>query len=89
MALTRLLEIEDVMKAVGLSRGTIWSLRRTNEFPAPVQLSANRIAWRESDVEAWMANLQPAEVKPPVDPLRKPVPVNVDAWADKIASEVQ
>lgn len=26
------------------------------EFPAPVRLSANRIGWRVSDLEKWMAS---------------------------------
>jgi predicted DNA-binding transcriptional regulator AlpA len=30
------------------------------EFPAPRQLSARRIAWRRSEVTAWVASRPPA-----------------------------
>lgn len=26
------------------------------EFPSPVAIGANRIAWRESDIERWLAS---------------------------------
>ena len=26
------------------------------QFPAPVRLSANRIAWRASEIDAWIAS---------------------------------
>ena len=40
---------------VDLSRTTVWRLIRTKAFPAPVRLSAGRVAWIEDDVEAWIA----------------------------------
>ena len=51
---TALLSWQEVRKIVPLSRATIWSLRRTGGFPQPVQISANRIAWRASDLNAWI-----------------------------------
>ena len=50
-----LLSWQEVRQIVPLSRGTIWSLRRHGKFPKPVQISANRIAWRASDLSEWIA----------------------------------
>ncbi|WP_267424798.1 AlpA family phage regulatory protein [Methylobacterium sp. GC_Met_2] len=48
-----------VRERIGLSRTTVW--RRVNEgtFPAPVRISAQLVAWRASDLDAWEASLQP------------------------------
>ncbi|MGE3473149.1 MAG: helix-turn-helix transcriptional regulator [Vicinamibacterales bacterium] len=50
-----LLSWQEVRALVPLSRATVWALRRTGRFPQPVQISANRIAWRASDLNAWIA----------------------------------
>lgn len=31
-----------------------WLKRANDPFPAPVQLGENTVAWRESDVRAWL-----------------------------------
>ena len=44
------------------ARGHPWTRIHTNrliaigEFPTPVQLSANRIAWKLAEIEAWEAS---------------------------------
>ncbi|WP_197277150.1 helix-turn-helix transcriptional regulator [Sphingomonas profundi] len=38
-----------------LSRSSIHRLVKAGRFPAPVQITANRIAFRESEVLAWAA----------------------------------
>lgn len=40
----------------GLGRTTIWKLRVAGEFPSPVALSPGRVAWRERDIETWLAS---------------------------------
>lgn len=50
-----LLSWTQVRARVPLSRGTVWALRRKGAFPKAVQISANRIAWRASDLNAWIA----------------------------------
>ncbi len=52
----RLLKGRDVFRLVTLSRTTIWRRVREGTFPAPVSLGSTRIAWRESDIAAWMAS---------------------------------
>lgn len=41
---------------VGISRTTAWRLQRTGDFPKPYVMSPGRVAYRESEVEAWKAS---------------------------------
>ena len=47
----------DLRRIFGLPyrRETLWRWRQTGEFPQPVQLSPNTIAWRSADIFAWLA----------------------------------
>lgn len=40
----------------GLSRSTIYKLTAEGKFPAPVRLSARAVAFRASEVDAWIAS---------------------------------
>jgi len=40
---------------IGVSLPTIYKLREAGEFFEPVRLSKNRIMWRISDAQAWLA----------------------------------
>lgn len=51
----RLLGWRRVKDITGLSRTTAWRLQRAGSFPAPVRISVNRVAWRESELMAWAA----------------------------------
>ena len=42
-------------KGITLSRTQIWRNERAGIFPKRVQLSAARVAWVESEVDAWIA----------------------------------
>jgi prophage regulatory protein len=44
-------EVEDM---TGLSRSTIYRQIPKGEFPAPYQLSAGRVGWKEAEVEDWI-----------------------------------
>jgi prophage regulatory protein len=37
-----------------LSHATIWRLVRAGKFPAPIRIGARAIAWRLSEIEAWL-----------------------------------
>ena len=52
----RFLRFDAVRERTGLSRTTIWRLERKGVFPPHRQLSANAVAWREDEVEAWMSS---------------------------------
>ena len=44
----------DVLKATTLGRTRFRELLRAGEFPAPRQVSTCRVAWKISDVQAWI-----------------------------------
>jgi prophage regulatory protein len=50
----RLLLPEEVRDRVRLSEPTIWRLRRKGKFPSPIILGERRIAYSESEIEAWI-----------------------------------
>lgn len=52
---TRVIRKRQVLERIGLSDTTLWRMVRDRRFPAPLQLSANAIGWREGDVEDWLA----------------------------------
>jgi predicted DNA-binding transcriptional regulator AlpA len=41
---------------IGISRTTAWRLQKTGDFPKPYVVSPGRVAYRESEVEAWKAS---------------------------------
>jgi prophage regulatory protein len=50
----RLLALQAVKDWTSLSEPTIRRLIDRAQFPKPVKLSSNRIAWREPDVAGWI-----------------------------------
>jgi len=50
----RLLTLRDVKQITTLSSASIYRFISAGRFPKPVHLSANRRAWRASEVEAWV-----------------------------------
>jgi len=49
----RLLKMSDVTREVSLHRVTIYRMIRRGEFPPAHPISRGRVAWAESDIEAW------------------------------------
>lgn len=49
-----LLDRKEVSRLTVLSRSTLYRFIREGTFPAPVQLGARRIAWRQDEVNAWI-----------------------------------
>lgn len=56
MTTDRLLRLPEVLRRTGLSRTTIWRRVGKGTFPAAERISENAVAWRESELLAWMAN---------------------------------
>lgn len=50
----RLLRRPKVESLTGLSRSTIYAWIKAGTFPAPVPLGSRIVAWRETDVRAWV-----------------------------------
>lgn len=49
-----LLRRPEVEARSGLSRSTIYAWMKLGEFPQPVKLGERLVAWRESDINAWL-----------------------------------
>ena len=49
-----LLRRPEVEARTGLSRSTLYDWMKRGDFPQPVKLGARLVAWRESDVNAWL-----------------------------------
>jgi prophage regulatory protein len=56
-ALDELLALPDVMALTSLSRASIYRAMDQGLFPRSVRVSRARIAWRASDIRAWVDDL--------------------------------
>ena len=52
---TRLLRKPAGIARVALSDTTIWRLERAGKCPRSLRISPGAVAWRERDIEAWIA----------------------------------
>jgi prophage regulatory protein len=53
-SMPQLLRLPDVIRRTGLSRSTLYSLERRNDFPLRVKLSPGCSAWSAEEVEIWI-----------------------------------
>ncbi|MGY8813043.1 MAG: helix-turn-helix transcriptional regulator [Pseudomonadales bacterium] len=49
-----LLRLPNVCALVGLSKSQIYRLIRAGEFPTPVRIGANSVAWSADRVNTWI-----------------------------------
>ncbi len=54
----RLLRLPELIRLIGISRATIYRYVDSGRLPPPVKLSTRCVAWRASEITAWMAALQ-------------------------------
>lgn len=54
-----LLRIHNVRDICTLSRTEIYRRLSTGQFPAPVAIGRRSVAWRSSDIQAWIAARMP------------------------------
>lgn len=52
-----LLRIKKVSKITGVGRSTIYKWMDEGRFPRPLKIGGRAIAWRQSDLNDWMASL--------------------------------
>ena len=53
----RLLRIKDVEAAVGFKKTKIYGMIRTGEFPKPYSVAGRIVAWRLTDINAFISNV--------------------------------
>lgn len=56
----QMLRIKDVIAKTKLSRTGVYRAMAHAGFPRPVQLSKQRVAWREEDIDRWLASREAA-----------------------------
>lgn len=52
----QILRMKDVVKKIGLCRATVYAMISRREFPRPIRIGERATGWRESELEAWLAN---------------------------------
>lgn len=52
----RLLRRPEVLARTGLSKTSVYSFVASGTFPAPVVIGPRSVAWKESDLNAWIAS---------------------------------
>ena len=56
----RLLPKRDVMRLLGICNSSVYRWIKSGHFPRPVQLGPRRVAWRATDISAFIASRQTA-----------------------------
>ena len=59
---------KELLKLVPLAYATIWREEQRGKFPKKIYISPKRVAWRRSEVEAWLAE---RIANPVVSPFRE------------------
>lgn len=53
---SRLMRRPEVLARVGLSSSTLYEMTAAGDFPAPIPIGRQAVAWLESEVDAWIKN---------------------------------
>ena len=69
MATQKVLRLPAVKARVGLGKTSLYRLISAGGFPAPIALGSRAVAWRESDIDAWLAT-RPLARRPGRRPIR-------------------
>ena len=51
----QILRVADLEDQLGISRTTIWRMRRAGEIPQAIRISANAIGWPAHVIAQWLA----------------------------------
>ena len=44
----------ETLALISLSRDYVWKLRRSGDFPQPLDLGSRLLRWRRADIERWV-----------------------------------
>lgn len=64
MAADRILRLPEVLLVSGHSRSSLYRAIRAGRFPPPVGVGDRARGWRDSEVQAWIRDLEPVEIGP-------------------------
>jgi prophage regulatory protein len=54
-----LIDAKSVFAMTSLSKASVYRGIKKGLFPSPVRTGERRVAWRGSDIEAWLEGLKP------------------------------
>lgn len=54
---TKFLRLPAVIEMVGIKRTAIYDRIKAGAFPAPLQIGARSVAWKESEIADWQQSL--------------------------------
>lgn len=58
MSNQKIVRLPDVINSTGLSRSTIYAMRKNGNFPQSVKLGVRAVGWYEADIQDWLASRQ-------------------------------
>lgn len=47
---------KQICDRLGMSRTSLWRLRKEGDFPSPVKLGKRAVAYHRKEVDEWLAN---------------------------------
>lgn len=50
----RFIRLDELISKTGLGRSTIYRMIDKGEFPKPINITSNKVAWLQSEVTEWM-----------------------------------
>ena len=56
----KIYRVKDLVEILGISRTTIYRMRKTGEFPRPISLGDRAKGWLWEDIEEWVKSRRAA-----------------------------
>jgi prophage regulatory protein len=50
----KLIRAKELCQLLSINKSTLWRWRQTQNFPKPIVLGANTVAWKLSTIDAWI-----------------------------------
>jgi prophage regulatory protein len=60
MTQVTLIRLPRVIEITGRAKQTLYADMKAGRFPAPVRIGVRAVAWRSTDLDAWVASRTPA-----------------------------
>ncbi|MDH0302078.1 MULTISPECIES: AlpA family transcriptional regulator [unclassified Pseudomonas] len=57
----RLLRLSDVIRITGTGCNTVYARIKEGTLPKQVKIGPKSVAWRQSEINQWMASLNPSD----------------------------